>query len=445
MARYSNPVPQILDSVADPIPGAKLFFFEPGTTTEKDTFSDSGLTTPNTNPVIADSNGRYGDIFLDGIYKVVQQDASGTPTGFDGVTIWTRDPVGDTTEGQFQLWLNDNIYNIPDLVLGSDDNYYRSLIDSNQGNDPTSTPSAWEQIEFERIYNANIPYGLGDRAIGSDGMLYFSMIASNLNNNPVTETTADNWRAADQDRAASAGGAVDAITATFIPAVSALKDGLRLRVTALGSNATTTPTFSPNGLAANPIVKLGGQALDPSDIAGPDHELDLVYDLGNTRWELMNPAQRPIGLSVSNLFQVEDQRTSGTNGGTFTAGSWQTRVLNTELVNNITGASLSSNQITLPAGDYWVEASAPQYRGTIARIRLQNITDASTEVEGGNSISIASGTGVHNFMQGAFTLAAEKTLELQHRGTTTKSTDGFGRPMSIGDVERYSEIRIWKV
>lgn len=49
----------------------------------------------------------------------------------------------------------------------------------------------------------------------------------------------------------------------------------------------------------------------------------------------------------------------GTHGGTFTAGAWRTRDLNTVLTNTISGASLSNNQITLPAGKYYVEASAP--------------------------------------------------------------------------------------
>ena len=129
MARFSNPFIQYSDINGDPSPGAQLFFFEPGTTTPKNTFSDSGLTIVNPNPVVADSGGYYGDIFLDGIYKVVLKDD-------DGVTFpnGTKDPVGDTTEGQWELWLNDNTYNIPDIVQGSDDEYYRSLTDANQGN-----------------------------------------------------------------------------------------------------------------------------------------------------------------------------------------------------------------------------------------------------------------------------------------------------------------------
>ena len=307
MARYSNPVSQYLDGNGDPLPGNKLSFFETGTTTPKDTFSDSGLATANTNPVVADANGRIPDIFLDGTYKVVLKDT-------DDVTIWTRDPLGETTGGQWTSWLNDNTYNTPDIAVGSDDNYYRSITDSNQGNDPTSSAANWEQLELGRIYNANVTYALGDQTIGSDGMLYFSLVAANLANDPTSDATSTNWRAADQLRSVDAGGTVDAITATYIPAVAALKDELILRVRASGANVTTTPTFAPNGLTAKTIVKNGNQALAASDIYAANHELLLVYNSTNDNWELLNPADVDVGADtdLSNLSATGESKIAQT-------------------------------------------------------------------------------------------------------------------------------------
>lgn len=70
-----------------PSDGAQLFFFETGTSTPKDTFSDQLATpTPNANPVIADSKGVFGDIFIEGTYKVVLKDKN-------DVQIWEADPV----------------------------------------------------------------------------------------------------------------------------------------------------------------------------------------------------------------------------------------------------------------------------------------------------------------------------------------------------------------
>lgn len=186
MARFSNPFPQYISGSSNVQAGSKLNFYETGTTTRKATFFKSDLlpANANPNPVIANADGFFGDMWLDGIYNVVLTDK-------DDVTIDDADPVGDTTEGQWESWLNDNTYNIPNIVLASDDNYYRSLVDGNQGNDPTSSPASWEQIELGRIWNIFITYGIGDSAFGSDGNLYKSETANNLGNNPVSD--AINW------------------------------------------------------------------------------------------------------------------------------------------------------------------------------------------------------------------------------------------------------------
>jgi len=80
---------QILDNNGDPVSGAKLNFYRSQTTTRKDTFSDEALTSANANPVVCDSNGRPGPIYLetgnDG-YKVVITDASDN-------TLETIDPA----------------------------------------------------------------------------------------------------------------------------------------------------------------------------------------------------------------------------------------------------------------------------------------------------------------------------------------------------------------
>ena len=93
---------------------------------------------------------------------------------------------------------------------------------------------------------------------------------------------------------ANAGGTADAITATYIPAVTALVNGLTLYVRASASNATTTPQFSPNGLTARTIVKATG-SLVVGDIAGAGHWLQLTYDTTLVAWVLSNPADTQGG------------------------------------------------------------------------------------------------------------------------------------------------------
>lgn len=85
----------------NPIALGKLYFYEPGTTTNKDTYTTSDLSVPNANPVILDANGR-ATIWLNGNYKVKLTDSA-------DVTIYTEDninPVASTVEGNYNLVLN---------------------------------------------------------------------------------------------------------------------------------------------------------------------------------------------------------------------------------------------------------------------------------------------------------------------------------------------------
>lgn len=88
----------------------------------------------------------------------------------------------------------------------------------------------------------------------------------------------------------AAGGTVDAITATYSPAVTALDDGLSLSFMASGANLTTTPTFAPNGLTAKTIVKINATALGAGDIAGSSHICTVRYSSSTDKWHLQNPS-----------------------------------------------------------------------------------------------------------------------------------------------------------
>ena len=82
----------LVDANGAPYAGAKATFLETGTTTPKNTYSNASLSSANTNPVVADADGRFGDIYLiAGRYKVV------LATSAD-VTIDTLDPVDGTSQ-----------------------------------------------------------------------------------------------------------------------------------------------------------------------------------------------------------------------------------------------------------------------------------------------------------------------------------------------------------
>lgn len=150
----------------------------------------------------------------------------------------------------------------------------------------------------------------------------------------------------------------------------------------------------------------------------------------------------------SSLLHLRDEKAAGTAGGTFTSGAWRTRDLNTALTNEIAGASLATNQITLPAGTYYIEASAPARTVSNHKTRLRNVTDAADTLIGSSEQnSSAAGNSTRSHIAGRFTIAAEKDLEIQHIGETTRATDGFGPAAAggLGGVEVFTDVRIWQI
>lgn len=144
------------------------------------------------------------------------------------------------------------------------------------------------------------------------------------------------------------------------------------------------------------------------------------------------------------ILHVRDEKASGTAGGGFTSGSWQTRTLNTEKTNQITGASLSSSQITLPAGTYEIFARAPAFRCDDHKAKLYNVTDGADLVIGSNSQSGSVGaySMTDSIVRGQFTLATAKVLELRHQCLTTRATNGWGTASTFGVVEVFAEVLI---
>ncbi|MFB6449246.1 hypothetical protein [Bradyrhizobium tunisiense] len=91
--RFNNPFPQFLDATPAVRSGAKLFFYEAGTSTKLNTYSDRNLSSANTNPIVLNSAGYPSvDIFLQDLdYKVVL--APSTDTDPPANPIWTADYV----------------------------------------------------------------------------------------------------------------------------------------------------------------------------------------------------------------------------------------------------------------------------------------------------------------------------------------------------------------
>ena len=156
----------------------------------------------------------------------------------------------------------------------------------------------------------------------------------------------------------------------------------------------------------------------------------------------------PSGGLFASYAQVCDRKSSGSHGGSFASGDWRTRELNTEAFDPDGIVTLSSNQFTLQAGSYFINAMAPAQSVVNHQLRLRNITDSNNALFGFSAYaSQSSGNATDDndyaFLKGRITLSGAKTFELQHRCNTTRNGAGFGQPTGYAE-ETYASVEIYK-
>ena len=145
---------------------------------------------------------------------------------------------------------------------------------------------------------------------------------------------------------------------------------------------------------------------------------------------------------------IEDQKGAGANGGTFTSGAWRTRDLNTEIFDPDNIVSISSNQFTLQAGNYFIEASAPAYHVDRHQAALYDITADNFHTVGTNEYAKGdAGTGSRSIVTARVTISSANVYEIRHRCQTTFATYGFG--VFIGTSQwitdnNYTYVKIFK-
>lgn len=87
------PPSRALDANADPYSGALLYLYATGTTTPQAGYTTADLSVPHTNPVVADSGGKFPNIYLDATlsYRGVLKNSTGA------VTLHDIDPINSGT------------------------------------------------------------------------------------------------------------------------------------------------------------------------------------------------------------------------------------------------------------------------------------------------------------------------------------------------------------
>ena len=137
-----------------------------------------------------------------------------------------------------------------------------------------------------------------------------------------------------------------------------------------------------------------------------------------------------------------DQKAQNVAGDTYTTGAARTRVINTVNINEIPGASLASNQVTLPAGYYRLMATT-SYGSTGGIGSMSQLRNTTTGVTLLTSTSDYINGLINNIMSisGCFTLAASSALEIQ---TLQTGTSYGGYAANVG-TETYLQAHFQKI
>ncbi len=179
-----------------------------------------------------------------------------------------------------------------------------------------------------------------------------------------------------------------------------------------------------------------GAAESSPDTISPD------TNAGTKRWI----KQTVSGADAPDYIRLHDAPASGTAGGTFTAGAWQKRTV-TEDQDAGGHCAVASSVITLEAGTYDCDITCPANRCAAHQGRLRNTADGATVALGTSEYAhVSTGTvDTISTVRGRFTIAAQKTFEIQHQCGTTKTTNGFGIAVSFSETELYTVAEFWKV
>ena len=227
------------------------------------------------------------------------------------------------------------------------------------------------------------------------------------------------------------------ITGTLEVTGALTSDGLD----AGSGDINTTGNVTATNVALNDAKVSADGSIDTHsdvDTSGKSNSDILTYQSSSGKWVAQAPASNEVETAV---FQEQyAANTASVALGT----TWTTKILNTTVFNNSANISLSSNQVTLQAGTYRINAYCSIYFRK-AKTRFYNVSDSTADLIGTSVTASTSNQSTPNsIINGVVTVASAKTFALQ---TVSNAADGKGgNPVNLlSTPEVYAQLEITKI
>lgn len=467
----SLPVLSILDRVTDadgyPVPGAVLYFYEAGTTTPLTVYSDAELTVSLGTSVTCDSGGyptsdgsTAVSIFVGTTdWKLIVKDG-------DGATIpsLTRDnmPGADPTVTASDVALPETpvVSRTSTYVILTTDQSKLINADPTGGSFAITLPSAvtvgdgWRVgVRHNGASTSNVVTvrTTGGQTIGAPGQSTATALSlTGLGQCYWFVSDGAGW-SIDSDAPALMGGVTphfmvkDRLTAPPSSPVG----GSRYIINGTPTGAWATLSFAENDVAESDGNGSWIKYTPGNGYTAYVEDEELVTQWRTDAWVDFSNITAPTASALGR-YVIADEKAQNTSGGTPTPDAWTKHDLQTERTAAITGASLASSVITLPAGKYLITAEVSFYATNETQIRLRNTTTNTTiatspQINVPNYTSAGAsvlGTGVVTVSGYALISAATETIELQYHCNNNPAS-GLGQVRNIsGEVEVYAVVTI---
>ncbi|WP_339855916.1 pyocin knob domain-containing protein [Roseovarius nubinhibens] len=176
-----------------------------------------------------------------------------------------------------------------------------------------------------------------------------------------------------------------------------------------------------------------------------DYPSQAQAEAGADNTKVMTPlrTKQAIMAAVGQEIIVTDVKPQGTASQTVVTG-YNVRELNTIERNTISGASLASNLISLPAGTYEIDANIATGFVGVCRLKVAGSVSGDLILGAGMNLNNGSLYAQQN-IAGTFTLASTENISIEQYVQTARA-NGAGTYANIaGEAELYARVRIKKL